>query len=126
MDALGWAEIASCREQYVEDFYPENCVVLNAVKEICHGCPAKTPCLIASIPEMHGLWAGNTMSDRHRLRERAGVRIAPDDRDVARYRRAADEGWRTGDYPAALSKVVGAEVATRILEGNGDLPRRVA
>lgn len=123
---MRWDEVGACRGQYIEDFYPENNVVLNAVKDICSDCPVRTACLIASIPEKYGFWAGKTMIDRDRLRKSAGIRLAPDDADVARYRTAADEGWRTGDYLAALGKVVGAGAAGQILEADGVISRRVA
>lgn len=123
---MRWDEVGACRGQYIEDFYPDNNVVLKAVKDICSDCPARTACLIASIPERYGFWAGKTMIDRDRLRKSAGIRLAPDDGDVPHYRSAADEGWRTGDYVAALSKVLGADVAIQILEADGVISRRVA
>ena len=123
---MRWDGVSSCRGQYIEDFYPENNVVLNAVKNICSGCPTRTACLIASIPERHGFWAGKTMSDRDRLRKSAGITLSRDDADVPKYRAAADEGWRTGDYATALGKVVGADTASRILEADGVISRRVA
>lgn len=123
---MNWDDIGACRGQYVEDFYPDNNVVLSAVKGICAQCPVRSACLIASIPERYGFWAGKTMVDRERLRTSNGIRLAQDDADLPRYRRAAREGWRTGDYVAALAQVVGLPVATRILEGDGGISRRVA
>lgn len=118
--------MSACRGQYVEDFYPENNVVVNAVRDICMGCPVRAACLTASIPERYGFWAGMTLSDRNRLRSEAGIRLQANDADVPRYRRAAEEGWRTGDYAAALGRLIGIRNARQILEDAGVLSRRVA
>ena len=115
MIAAEWDDISACRGQYIDDFYPEVNVVLKPVKNICQTCPVRQACLIASIPERYGFWAGNTMADRDRLRTRNGIRLAPDDGDISRYRHAASEGWRTGDYVTALSEVLGRSTAARIL-----------
>lgn len=121
-----WDDISACRGQFIDDFYPENNVVLKSAKDICTECPVRQACLIASIPERHGMWAGLTMSDRQRMRSRENIVLAPNDEDVAAYRRAAREGWRTGDYVAALSEVLGRKSAARILGEADEHASRVA
>ena len=121
-----WDEISACRGQFIDDFYPENNVVLKQAKDICAECPVRKACLVASIPERHGMWAGLTMSDRQRMRSRENIVLAPNDEDVAAYRRAAREGWRTGDYVAALSEVLGRKSAARILGEADEHASRVA
>jgi hypothetical protein len=121
-----WDDISACRGQYLDDFYPENNVVLKSAKDICTECPVRQACLIASIPERHGMWAGLTMSDRQRMRSRENIVLAPNDEDVAAYRRAAREGWRTGDYLAALGSLLPPSSAARILEVLDVGPQRAA
>lgn len=113
---MNWDEIGACRGQYVEDFYPENNIILNAVKDICAQCPVRKACLIASIPERYGFWAGLNQSDRERLRSKIGYAIAASDTDVAAFRAAAQEGFRTGDYAGALASVIGATRARKVEE----------
>ena len=117
---MNWDEIGACRGQYVEDFYPDNNVVLNEVKNICAQCPVRKACLIASIPERYGFWAGLTQIDRQRLRSRIGYSIAASDADVAAFRAAAQEGFRTGDYAAALASVIGTVKARKFEEVSVD------
>lgn len=113
---MNWDDIGACRGQYVEDFYPDNNVVVNQVKNICVQCPVRTACLIASIPERYGFWAGLTQVDRERLRSRIGYVIAASDADVAAFRAAAQEGFRTGDYAGALASVIGVTKARKVEE----------
>lgn len=111
-----WDEFAACRGQYTEEFYPDNNVVLDVTKLVCAGCPVRTACLVASIPERYGFWAGLTMTDRDRLRSKIGYSIAPSDGDVAAFRAAAQEGFRTGDYAGALASVIGTVKARKVEE----------
>ena len=113
---MKWDDIGSCRGQYVEVFYPDNNVVLNEVKNICTKCPVRTACLVASIPERYGFWAGLTQADRQRLRSKIGYSIAAGDADVAAFRAAAQEGFRTGDYAGALASVIGSTRARKVEE----------
>lgn len=70
----GWHADAACREHPELTWFPERGESLEPARAICGGCLVRDECetYAVSLPDNpHGVWAGLSRQERHRLRQDA-------------------------------------------------------
>lgn len=66
--SAGWEQLSACRQAAPELFFPlrtDATVRVRAAKQVCAGCPVRTPCLAEALRNGHaGIWGGTTDEER--------------------------------------------------------------
>lgn len=109
-----WEDSALCAQVQPDMFITDDHNMWRRAVRVCHGCPVKAACRVASVMEPFGVWGGTTAETRERQRRDAGIRKTD---QVGAFRRAARHGQFTGDFIGALSEVVGRASAARWMAG---------
>lgn len=113
---ISWEDKANCASVGPELMYTEASNEASSVaRRVCHGCPVKAACRIASLPEKHGVWAGRATTPR--AAERRLIGYTPIDGDIPRFRSAAQRAFLTGQYIQALAPLIGMQGAVKWLRG---------
>ena len=70
--AARWRELAACRGTDLEVFFPSRGESAGPARQVCAGCPVRTPCLDYAITNRiaYGIWGGLTERERRALRSR--------------------------------------------------------
>lgn len=70
IDRPPWFARALCRGRGPAEFFPASKHTTREVKELCARCPVLDQCLDYAVasPELGGIWAGTTPSQRDRIR----------------------------------------------------------
>lgn len=115
---ISWEDKANCATVGSELMYTEeNNEAVRVARDVCHRCPVKAACRIASLPERYGVWASRAATPRASERRAIGYTPAFGDTDVPRFRAAAQRGFLTGQYIQALAPLIGMQGAVKWLRG---------
>lgn len=72
-----WMARARCREMPPSTFFPSDGVGVEVARQVCAGCPVRSPCLEYALRNRidHGVWGGASERERRRiLRQRRSAR----------------------------------------------------
>lgn len=77
IDYPTWKDVPSCTGIDVEVFFTEekgNYANLDYIKKLCNTCPVRVQCHEYAIDNLvHGIWAGTTMKERNKYRNKHGI-----------------------------------------------------
>ena len=64
-----WMAKGNCRDVDPSVFFPSDGVGVEVAKQICVGCPMRTPCLEYALRNRidHGVWGGASERERRRI-----------------------------------------------------------
>lgn len=84
-DPLGWRSDSVCRQHPTQWWFAGGTQETLLAKNICSGCTVKAPCLefALSRPDLLGIWAGTTPTERVNLRRQKRTTLEPVDTDSA-------------------------------------------
>ena len=74
-----WRDAALCAQADPELFFPENGASPEAAEAICRTCPVRCDCLLDSLDEPFGVWAGLGPPQRRHARRLLGRGASPED-----------------------------------------------
>ena len=76
-----WQAQSACRDQDMNEFFPDGTGISREVHRICAGCPVSVECLSFALadPSLKGVWAGTSERGRGRIRVamRKAARVSP-------------------------------------------------
>lgn len=118
MKAEEWRELAECRDEDPELWYPSKGEFerRQIAIGICKRCPVRTECLQAALStprdQDHGIWGGLSTNQRQWLRRSTAAQrdVCASEGPRRRLRALASLGWTLQDVRAEIARQTGQEV----------------